>query len=353
MKINFIISSLKAGGAERVVAQLANYWSNQKHNVSILTFDKSDDSNFYHLDDKISVIQLHLYQHSNTFFERISNTIHRIKVIRSTLKKLNADVNISFMEETNILVSLSCVGIKQNLIVSDRVDPDFIQQPWYWGGLKRFAYFFSCKLVIQTQIVKQKYTFFKTPIFVINNPLNTVNSTNINYDSKLVVSVGRLEHQKNFQLLIRAFAFLKKNDWKLYIYGEGSLRNDLHQLINELELQDKVCLKGNTNKVLNALEEASIFAFSSQYEGYPNALIEGMSVGLACISTDCPAGPSEIIEDGKNGYLVENKNIVTFSKGLESLINDPNLRKQLGKQGAKISERLNIVKIAEEWEKIF
>jgi GalNAc-alpha-(1->4)-GalNAc-alpha-(1->3)-diNAcBac-PP-undecaprenol alpha-1,4-N-acetyl-D-galactosaminyltransferase len=166
------------------------------------------------------------------------------------------------------------------------------------------------------------------------------------------VSVGRLDAMKNLALIVKAFALVDAPDWEVRIFGAGTERQNLENLIDTLGLKNRVFLKGLSKNIYSELEKASIFAFGSKMEGYPNALLEGLSAGLATVSSDCPYGPSEIITDGKNGLLVPNNDEKAFAAALQRLINDVNLRAKLGDEAAKIADELSIEKIMKEWEAV-
>ncbi|WP_458699897.1 glycosyltransferase family 4 protein [Sulfurospirillum sp. 1307] len=349
MKIAFIISSLGSGGAERVLTLLANELS-KKHEVFILTFSSADP--FYELDSKVTHIKLDLLKQSENIFQSIKNSIKRIFVLKKKLKEIKADVNISFMTHTNILSIIASKLNNQKIIVSERTIYDFYNSKML-NILRKIIYPFSNELITQTKSDAQNYNFSNN-IKIIYNPINFTNNDNdILYSQKreIILAVGRLDKQKGFDNLIRAYANIK-TDWKLYIAGEGKERQNLEKLIELLQLNDKVILLGNQKNIFEWYAKASIFVLSSRKEGFPNVLIEAMSMGCAVVSFDCPYGPGEIIEDGVNGILVGNQNIEKLTKSIQQLIDDESLRKRLSKEAVKVQEKYSIKKIASEWEKV-
>ena len=161
----------------------------------------------------------------------------------------------------------------------------------------------------------------------------------------MVLGVGRLEEQKNFKLLIKVFSQIQ-TDWKLFIAGDGTQKEELEKMIKK----DNIKLIGIRKDIFDFYKKASIFVLSSKKEGFPNALIEAMACGCACVAFDCPYGPSEIIENYKNGILVENQNEEKLKEAIELLIKDENLRKKLAKEAVKVKEKYSIEKIADGWE---
>lgn len=348
--ILFVIYSLGRGGAERVVVRMANYWTEKGRDVTILTFDTTPPQ--YVLNPKIRLIQAAIAAPSSNFFLAVSNNLKRLWVLRSWFKKLRPMAVISFTEEVNVVVSLASIGRAFTLILSDRIHPSWFGKRPIWQFLKKKSYRLADVLVVQTQGVKTAYEGFVVPIKVINNPLSTVPTSNIDYDKKNIIAVGRLDAQKNFPLLIESFSQLNTTDWTLQIFGEGKEKALLAALIAEKGVENRLILRGATSDVFGEMAKASIFVLSSLAEGYPNVLIEAMSVGLAVISTDCPSGPSEIIVHQKNGLLVPNNDGKALTTALQGLIDAVELREKMGREATKIAEDLGMEKIMNEWEAI-
>ena len=155
--------------------------------------------------------------------------------------------------------------------------------------------------------------------------------------------------EKGQKYLIESFSKINHLDWTLVILGDGPLRNELESQIELLNLKERVILLGTVNNVDEWLARASIFAFSSISEGFPNSLSEAMSAGLPCVSFDCDAGPRDLIIDGLNGFLVPLKDVFEFSKKINQLILNPDLRLSIGQEASSIGTRLDSTKIAHEY----
>jgi GalNAc-alpha-(1->4)-GalNAc-alpha-(1->3)-diNAcBac-PP-undecaprenol alpha-1,4-N-acetyl-D-galactosaminyltransferase len=351
--ILFVISSLQVGGAERVVAHLANFWAEKGREVSILTLEKTAQSH-YPLHPKVKIVPLDLLKASPTKLLALKNNLRRLWILRGAIRARRPSVVISFMEENNVLTCFSTLFNRQHrLLISDRTHPELYGDRPIWQFLKRLSYRFADALVVQTQAVKLAYKGFNLPIHVVPNPLPTSPQIAIDYSRKTIVSVGRLDENKNFDLQIRAFARLNAPDWTLQIFGHGEHHAVLAALIIEKGLENRVILRGVSKNIFeDALSQASIFTFSSRSEGYPNALLEAMSAGLAVISTDCPFGPAEIIEPNINGLLVPNDDEAIFTITLQRLIDNVHFRERLGTNAAKIAETLSIDSIAAKWENL-
>lgn len=171
----------------------------------------------------------------------------------------------------------------------------------------------------------------------------------------VVVAAGRLVEQKGFDRLIPAYAPVARRhpDWQLHIYGRGRDRKLLQRLIRAHGLQGTVILKGYTDQMEGVLRTASIYAMTSRYEGFPMALLEAMGKGLPLVSFDCPRGPAEMVEDGRNGRLVPDGDVEGFSQALSELIEDADLRARMGSASRADARRYEIDPIAAEWETLF
>jgi GalNAc-alpha-(1->4)-GalNAc-alpha-(1->3)-diNAcBac-PP-undecaprenol alpha-1,4-N-acetyl-D-galactosaminyltransferase len=351
--ILFVIPSLKTGGAERVVSHMANYWVAQGKKVSILTFDK-DYTPAYDLLPTIQLYPTDIYKPSKNKLDALKNSLRRLKILRGYFRQLQPEVVISFTDDANVLCSLAAVGKRRfRLILADRAHPLLFNPRPIWHFLKKMTYRLADVLVVQTAAVAQYYRGFNVPIAVIPNPLPKPQKSVESYENQRIIAVGRLVKEKNFELLIRAFARVATPNWEVHILGEGNERAHLTQLIAEKGLEKQVLLRGRSDTVLSDLTHASVYVLSSRTEGFPNALIEAMSVGLACISTDCPSGPSEIIETGQNGLLVPNDDETALAFALEKLINSVEIRKKMGKNAHLITEKLSLPKIMAAWESHF
>jgi GalNAc-alpha-(1->4)-GalNAc-alpha-(1->3)-diNAcBac-PP-undecaprenol alpha-1,4-N-acetyl-D-galactosaminyltransferase len=346
--ILFVIYSLGRGGAERVVVRMANYWAGIGRKVGILTFNTQPPQ--YNLHPDVHLIQADIATPSVNTLAALRNNLKRQWILRGWFKKMAPTAVISFTEEVNVVVSLAALGRRFRLILSDRIHPDWFEKHPIWRFLKQKSYRLADVLVVQTHDVKKAYTGLKVPIIVINNPLLPSSARVMDYEKRIIIAIGRLDIQKNYTLLIDAFSKIDATGWTLQIFGEGSQKTALNALIQERKLEKRVLLRGATDNVFGEMTQSSIFVLSSLAEGYPNVLIEAMSVGLAVISTDCPSGPAEIIEHGQNGLIVPNNNATALSDALQTLIDSPTLRQTLGQSAINISEKLDIKSIIKQWE---
>jgi GalNAc-alpha-(1->4)-GalNAc-alpha-(1->3)-diNAcBac-PP-undecaprenol alpha-1,4-N-acetyl-D-galactosaminyltransferase len=343
MKILFVISSLTSGGAERVLTRLANYWSQKGWDVTILSI-LPHDLDFYKLEDNIKIVSLGIKYKKNPIF----NNLWYLYGIRKIIKEGNFDAVISFISMINILTLISTIGLKTPIIISERNNYHALSST-FLRFARRVVYPLCDTLVVLSQYDYDKYSFVKNKK-VIFNPIDNFLDVKFEDKENLILAVGSLTHQKGYDRLLKALSLIDLTDWKVIIIGEGPLENEIKKMIKELNLTKYISLIGRRKDINNFYKRASIFVLSSHWEGFPNVLAEAMASGCACVSFNCITGPSNIIRDGENGFLVEQDNILMLSKGIRELMRDRDLRKKFFNKALEIREELDINKIAGMWE---
>lgn len=351
MKLMFCIGEMKKGGAERVVANLSNYLIKHNEEVNIITTIKG--KSFYELDKKINLDGLDDDKLHKNF---IIKNKKRLKKLKAILKNKKPDIIVSFLPEPSYRVLFLKIFNRQlKVIVSVRNDPKVEYKSRINRLIMKLLYPLADGFVFQT---KEAQEYFSKKIqnksVIIPNPINEdfICEPYNGEREKIIVTVGRLEEQKNHKMLIEAFSKLPEEfkEYKLIIYGEGSLRNKLEEQINELKLKNRVLLPGQVDNVKEKIYKASLFVLSSKYEGMPNALMEAMALGIPCISTDCPCGgPRFLIKNGYNGYLVPVNDTCSLLKTMQNVLNKN--QTEASQKVHKIAVDLHPNKINKEWEK--
>ncbi len=353
MKLALFISSLRSGGAERVLSNLANHWAQHGHDVHLITFASREEIPFYPLDKKITVHPLNLFDDTSSGFKRIVTITKRLITIRKVSKTLKPDRILSFIDITNITVLIATFGLRFPVIVSERSDPHFHKIPYLYQKIRFLIYRFAQSVVVQTNSAQ---SFFKDQnnVKIIANAVLLPDNLKENCDPlHHIISVGRLIKTKDFELLIKCFSniYLDFPHVTLVIYGEGPERENLEDLIRHLSLTDRVFLPGVVTNIQEKLVEADLFVFPSQYEGFPNALCEAMAVGLPVIASNC-SGNVDVVQDGSNGVLFSVGDEKTLTERMRHLLDHPELRMQLGQKAAEISQTYSPEKIYTLWDEI-
>lgn len=346
MKILFFVQSLEGGGAERVVTNLSNYLDEQGHQITILML--YDHGVAYTVSERVRIECVYAQpQLLRTNWKRL---LHAFKLIN------NSDVCVSFLSTTILLTLLLKPILKTKVICTERNYPPARYGERLQRRLKRWAHKADA-WVFQTTQQREWYggAVNDKNANVIPNAINKefLQETNeIIEREKTIVTVGSLQEKKNHKLLIEAFSkiALKYPDYKLVIYGEGELREDLISFCKELGVSDRVDLAGFAENIPAKIKSASLFVLSSNVEGIPNALIEAMALGLPCISTRCAGGGAELlVENGKNGLLVPVKDVEAMTEAMTRVLSDDNLAKTLGKNAMQLRETLAPEVIYKKW----
>lgn len=353
MHLALVISSMRSGGAERVMSNLANYWVEKGHQVSLILFTPKDEKPFYVLDQRVKVISLDCLRDTTSFLMKVKNNARCIFKLHKTLKDLKPERIVSFLETVNFASLVANIPLKIPHIISERTNPAYhnIGHLYKWARLKLYP--LCTKLVVQTQGVYDYFSEkFHSFMEIIPNPIQQPKTIKIDHKDVIetIVTVGRLGVEKNHTTLIKAFKKYLDHNPKanLIIYGEGSDRPILQKLIDNLGLRDKVCLFGKTKNVLSVLKNADLFIFPSLYEGFPNALCEAMSIGLPVIASNV-TGNRDVVQDHHNGLLFEVKDDLTLCEKMIEL-EDKNLRIQLSNNAREIANNYARSKIFKMWD---
>jgi GalNAc-alpha-(1->4)-GalNAc-alpha-(1->3)-diNAcBac-PP-undecaprenol alpha-1,4-N-acetyl-D-galactosaminyltransferase len=352
-KIVFLITSLNSGGAERNLVNLVNSF-NLKYEVHLILF--YNEPKFYKLNKEIVIHHLNeKYSPSKSVFRSVKQNIFFLWKIRTIFKLNKYNLAISFTTSVNILSIFTAKLLSIPCLISERNNPEVYVPNTFWRILRNISYPYADSLIVQTYFIKRFYQKIvpQDKIIVIPNPIDenlfSLRQTYIERQN-IILTVGRIDANKNQRLLIEAFSSLNTENWKLVIAGDGVLKEEYKNLTKALGIADKVDFVGNVQNVWDYYNQAKIFVFTSNSEGFPNALLEAMSFGLPCISTDCPSGPSEIIVNDENGYLIEVNNKEQLENSLSKLINNPEICNQFSQNAIKYTQKFSLVEIKKLWE---
>lgn len=354
MKICIFCGSLIKGGTERVVVNLIDYLVECGDEVTLITREKYSSDREFELNSGAVREVLCLTKEEDTG-SRIGNIKARNRKLRGFWIKYQPDVILSFIGKCNFMAIESSKGLGIPVVVAVRALPELEYDSFIMR--KRAAILFpkAAACVFQTHDqslffgskVQKKAVYLKNPVgeAFFGEPYTGERE-------KTIVTVGRIDSNKNHRLLIDAFKGIAESnpDWKVIIYGDGELRDELLEYVKDCGLEGRVELPGAVSCVADKIKIASVFVLPSNTEGSPNSLIEAMLLGLPVISTDCPCGgPKEIIENGINGLLIPVGDVQKMQESLQNLINNLHLQKRIASEAIKLRESFNRETVLKEW----
>ena len=355
-----VISSLSAGGAERVLVLLAKGLQAIGHHVSVVTvFGKGDD--FYTLPDGVDRVALDVGKTTHGPVEKMSKSAQRISAIRRALRQIRPQVVLSFMPETNVLVLLASVRLGVPVIVTEHADPRKKRMKRVWKWLRRLAYRWASRVVSVSAGLDDYFAWLpEAKRGVIPNPINLAEINSQAGEAMglpwahTVAAMGRLEPEKGFDLLIRAFGRLAGEfpDWGLVILGEGTRRGELESLVVELDLSERVQLPGVLDNPFPTLKQADLFVLSSRSEGFGNVLVEAMACGLPVLATECWSRAPGIVRHGVDGILVAAEDVDALAAAMRDLMADEQRRQKLGAEAVESSNRFDLDEVAQTWDQL-
>lgn len=355
--VTFVISGLVVGGAERVLTALANAWVEAGRPITIVTMDSPERAPFFPVDPRVRLRRLGLAGTSSGPLQAVANNLRRLIGLRRAINRSRPDVVISFMDRTNVLTLLATVGRPWPILVADRTarDPGTGR---LWRSLSRIAYRRATLVIVQTRdSARAMPAHLRARTVAIPNPvLNVPNDDEgmavVVMDPLLVVAVGRLVVQKGYDLLIEAFGKVVERlpRARLEIWGEGPERARLSALTEQLALGGSVTLCGETHQPAQAFRSAGLAVLSSRVEGFPNVLLEAMSLGRPVVAFDCTYGPADIVQDGIDGRLVPAGDVQAFADAIVDLLSSPNERDAMARRAVDVRTRFALATILSQWD---
>lgn len=356
MRICFLLGGFsRNGGIGRVTSIIANELAkNPKYEIiTISAYSSPNESTIYSLDKNIK--QIYLFDELTSVKEGLIKKNSIVK-LRKILKDFKVDVIISCGVLFFPLAILSSLFLGIRTISWEHTNAEITHEFKYEHIFRHFGAKFSDEVIVLTsndaKVYKETYNRENCKIFP--NPIddNLLKVTNeYNDSSKKIISVGRLEYQKYFQSLIQVAIplFDSVPDWSWDIYGEGSDREELENLIRQNNLTNNVFLKGQVSDLYERYNEYSVLVMTSRYEGFPMTLLEGMASNLPLISYDIKNGPNDIIVDGVNGFLIPPFDSGLMASSLIKMINNRGLRKEFSKNNIGLKKRFTLDTIIENW----
>jgi len=366
MRLLIYIHSLENGGAERVVANLANYWASVGWQLTIVTVAPRA-TDFYGLDPAVERVSLDLADAGPGLLAGTVRTVRRILALRRVLRSVRPEVALSAMHTANVVLAAAARGLPGLCTFgSEHNFPPKAPMGILWETMRRHAYGRLSAVVALTQECAHWLTFHTgaRKVVVIPNavtwplpahPPRVDPRSCCAPDRHILLGVGRLSAEKNFAALVGAFGLLASRHprWNLVILGEGPERAALEAQVRDAGLQGRVFLPGRVGNPGEWYSHAALYGMSSDFEGFPNTLVEAMAYGLPAVSFDCDTGPRDIIRHGVDGLLVPAGEAALFGAALDRLMGDDDLRQAFAARATQVRERFSMPKIAAMWEALF
>ena len=368
------------GGTVRTVLNVANYLAEKGFDIEIISVFRRQGRPFFDIHPNIKITVVHdVYDRDNNavgirpFISKALMKIPSILIHKdeeafeqfSLLTDLKLYLHLKNLTEGILVSTRPCFNLfvskyaNRNMVLVGQEHINFQSHPPKLKKSITKNYPRLNYLVTLTEKDNENYKkLFSNADLKVLKITNSVNKIDVGMSpltEKTVITAGRLNWVKGYDLLIQAFSFVvqKHPDWKLKIFGTGRERNDLLKLIQEKKLYNNVFLMGPTKELQIELMQASIFVVSSRMEGFGLVIAEAMQCGVPVVSFDCPHGPSEIINNGEDGILVENGNIEKLGAAINKLIENKDLRIEMGKKAYRNVKRFSVDNIGKQWEKFF
>lgn len=362
VNILFFVSSMHAGGAERVAATLTSAWARQGHRVTLAPTYTHKGKLFYALDPQVRL------EWVADAMGRLGRTplapLVKLWALRRLVRRERPDVVVSFLTNVNVMVLMATFGMRVPVIACERTNPAVstsatprLQQ------LRRRLYPRAAMVTVQAEASLEPMKGLVPGlrrVAVVPNPLPPDLPQPGNAERpgprRRMVAMGRLVPSKRYAGLVHVFSRLAARfpDWDLAIWGDGPLRSELEAMVDSMGLTERVLLPGRTSRPWQELLASDLFVMTSEVEGFPNALIEAMAMGLPCVTVDCPSGPREITRDGQDAMLVPLNDEPALEESLARLMDDAGMRLRLGERGARaVRSRYGLEHVLQHWDALF
>ena len=362
-----------AGGTERVVSLKANYFADVLgYDVTIIVTEGKNSNSFFHLSDKVEVINLGLNFEeiwNVSFIEKVFLYLKKQrkykKLLKRELMRIRPDITITTLRrEINFINEINDGSRKigeQHLSRSNyrRTDPRFTnicEKFFYRWWKNRIVYSLTKldKLVVLTPDAASEWSEIKN-IMMIPDPLPIKVESCSTRSSKRVITVGRYSYEKGYDLLLKVWSIVEKkfSDWQLDIFAMGD-PTPYVKMMDDLSIDKKRChLNSSVVDVEDEYMKSSILVQPSRTEGFGLVIVEAMSCGLPVVSFDCENGPRSVITNGEDGFLIPPFDVEMFANSLMRLMSDDDLRESMGEKGKQNSQRYDIDIVGQQWKQLF
>lgn len=374
MRLLYILRSVASlAGTERIMTDKMNYLAEQGFEIMLVTYEQGQHPVSFPLHPSIQRVDLdcRFFTFSSMPLPRrlfaILNMQRRFgKSLRQVVDSFKPSLILTTTYSINVLDKITachtpCIvesHIYMKSLLRHHEFPHTSPMHWMmaWMDARRLRDIRKAEWLVtlteaDTRAWQGKMKCLTIPNFVTRLPHTLAEKT----ERKTIISVGRLDWQKGYDKLIQAWSKIaeRHKDWQVSVYGDGPLRNSLESQVREAGLQDSFHFHPATADIYTEYQKSDFYVMTSDYEGFGLVLVEAMACGLPCISFDCPVGPSEIISEGKDGFLVPLGDTDLLAERMEWLISHPDERMKMGEAAREDAQRFEKEKIMKQWMLLF
>ena len=353
-----VTGTLEGGGAERIMSDMANYWSARGWRVQLATWTGPAVADFYTLSSAVERVWLDVAARGHGPLATMRSNLARVVKLRRLLKRQRPDAVLSFIDVPNVLTILAASGLGIRVVVSER--SEFIPgdaagayrlaRPWRL--LRRLVYRWAERVTaLNGEAARRVSEECSVEVEVIPNPLRDLPFITREREA-LVLGFGRLGSEKGFDVLLRAFDAVAGEfpAWRLVLLGRGPEAGALRSLRQTLSARERIEINDPVTGVEEWIARAGLVVLPSRFEAFGNAILESLGMGSAVISTEC-SGPRSFVTDGINGRLVPIGDVAALAAAMRQLMSDPSARERLGREAAKVRESHRQALIMRKWER--
>lgn len=378
MKVVYIIRALaQKAGVERVMSDKMNYLAEHGYEISVFTYDQGNHPLAYSLHPSINHIDFNICFFKISKYNLITRLGHLIRLrrhFRSRLQALLDDIEPDVMIVSTCSIKLMDIVLSvktaARIVVESHAPCYAIKKSFYYKEKPLFRFLASVYdnwmlrkvtgadfVVTLTEGDADEWRKYTSKVKIIPNPISIFPDKVKSHDGcgNRILCVGRLSKEKRFGIVVDAFAMIADRcpQWRVDIYGEGSEKEMLESLIKQHQLTDRICINNPTSDIYKEYQESEFFVLSSEYEGFGLVLIEAMACGIPCISFRCKYGPEDIIDNGTDGLLVDDGDIIELSEKMLWMVNHKEERLRMGKNAREAVRRYQKPIVMQQWIGLF